>query len=271
MSTHFDAPLPLLSPELEKQLANTYRRTQDPRAEDRLVRSQLRLVAKLAHEYARRRQDDVEDLIQEGSLGLIQAVRRFDPSRGVRLSTYAAWWIRAYQLRWLVRNHRQVRVGTTAAQRRIFFNARGARRKLSAAGVGDSVAALARQMGVREGELEETLRRIDQREVSLDQPVREGEDATRLDQLADERHRPDERAEAKEIERLVVREAARFRASLHGRDRTLFDARWMRDTQPTLTALARRFGVSRERARQLEARLLRGLRRRLPSELTEAA
>ncbi len=262
-------PLPLLSPELEKSLVLDYRRTRDRRIEDRLVRSQLRLVAKLAHEYAPRR-GDVDDLMQEGSLGLIQAIRRFDPDRGVRLSTYTAWWIRAYQLRWLVVNHRLVRVGTTAAQRRIFFNARSARRRLSAAGVDDS-AALARHIGVGGDELEKTLRRIESREISLDQPVREGDEATRIEQLVDEETATDERVAAAELGGLVAREAARFRASLSGRDRTLFDARWTGATQPSLKSIGERLGVSRERARQLEERLLRKLRDRLPSDVAEAA
>jgi RNA polymerase sigma-32 factor len=270
MSPLFGQPLTQLTAEQELALFAEYKANAAPELEDRLLGSQLRLVIKLAREVAARR-EDVDDLIQEGALGLIQGIRRFDPSRGARLSTYAAWWIRAYQFRWLLANHRLVRVGTTTAQRRIFFNARSARQRLSAAGADDSATALARRLGVSDDELEETLRRIDHKELSLDQPIYDGDGSTRMERLVDERNRPDERVAAAELERLVRREATRFRDSLSGRERALFDARWTCEEQPTLQEMGARFGVSRERARQLEKRLLGRLRERLPSELADAA
>jgi RNA polymerase sigma-32 factor len=270
MTTHWrHEALELLPPDRERALAREYRRTGSREIEDRLVRSQLRLVIRLANEYGND-DDSVEDLTQEGALGLLAAVRRFDPARGVRLSTYAGWWIRAYQLRWLVRNHRLVRIGKTAAQRRIFFNARGLRGVLESAGVQSGDRELARRLGVGENEVSETLERIEHEELSLDQPSLE-DGQTRLERLADDRIGPELEAEQAELHRLFDREASGFRASLKGRDRALFEARWLGDSQPTLASVGERFGVSRERARQLEQRILGQLRARLSSDFASAA
>ena len=244
-------------------LAREYRRTGDRALEDKLVRSQLRLVATLARKHARDEQKR-EELFQEGSLALIHAVRRYDPARGVSLSSYAAWWIRAYQLRWLLANHRLVRIGKNAAERRIFFNARRLRGQLESAGVEVTTHGLADQLRVSDSELAGTLRRIDVSERSIDAPLGDG---TPSDLLADPRVLPDEAAATAEREGCVAREAARFAESLTGRARVLFASRWLSGSPPTLASLGKRLGVSRERVRQLEARLLKQFRAQIPTAL----
>jgi RNA polymerase sigma-32 factor len=242
-----------LTPDEQLVLARRYRRTGDRKLEERLVRSQIRLVAKLARQLGRAR--DRDDLIQEGCIGVLHAVRQFDPSRGVRLSTYAAWWIRAYQLRWQVANHRLVRVGKTALQRRVFFEGRALRRRLDAAGLDAAPDELARRMGVNAERLDRDLRSIDAREVGVDPSLPQPAPGA------------EERLAQAETEKLVADEVRQFVAGLDGRSRTIVRARWLEEEPMTLREMGRRLGVSRERVRQLEGRLLEELRERLPADL----
>jgi RNA polymerase sigma-32 factor len=249
----------MITPEEQIELAREYLRSRDRKLEDRLVQSQLGLVHKLAQQYRRPR--DHDDLIQEGCLGVIHAVRHFDPERGVRLSSYTAWWIRAYQLRWLVANHRLVRVGKTALQRRAFFEARALRSRLSAAGLEPTVADLASRMGVDAERLASDLDCIDAREVDIDGPS----------DLISAVEGADDRLGAAEAQRLLGDELSRFMKTLDRRERSIVQARWLRDSPLTLREMGRKLSVSRERIRQLEGRLFQRIRRRLPADLAQAA
>jgi RNA polymerase sigma-32 factor len=245
----------IISPDEQLVLAKAYVRDHDPRLEARLLRSQIRLVIKMARLHGRAR--DRDDLVQEGCIGVVQALRHFDPTRRVRVSTYAAWWIRAYQLRWMVANHRLVKIGKTAQQRKIFFQARSLRAQLEAAGVEATPAELAKRMRIDEASLVEDLRCIDAREVPIDGPV----------QHADEHAAADERLGAAEAVQVVQKRLRGFVATLEPRDRTIVQARWLSDTPTPLRELGRKLGVSRERVRQLETRLLDQMRQSLPRDL----
>jgi RNA polymerase sigma-32 factor len=266
--------LPLLSRSEEHELACRYARTRDPRLERKLVEANLRLVVKLAHGY-RVNPHDEPDLVQEGNLGLLQAVRRFDPHRGIKLSTYAAWWIRAYQLRFLVANHRLVKTGTTEQQRKIFFNLHKTRRRLEHEGIAPTTNQLAAALAVDEREVAEMEQRMDAHDVSLAEPARRGqksgEGPTRLDWLTTNATRPDLAVEDAEVHDLVRAQANRLRCELGARDRALFEQRWLSESPRTLKAIGKQFGVSRERARQLERRILARLRARLGSDLASGA
>ena len=241
----------MLSAEQQIQLAKRYVKSRDPKLEAELVRSLLRLAASMANRYHR----DHEDLYQEGCLGVIEGVRHFDPQRGVRLSTYAAWWIRAYQLRWLIANHRLVRIGKTARQRRFFFQARAAQRRLSAAGLDDSPAAVARQLGVDAEQLAADLQSIYARQVPLEDSFMDG-------------HAPvDEQLASAEAQRVLTEELGSFLETLAPRDRLIFRSRWLKDSPTPLRELGKKLGVSRERVRQLEQRLLKRMRKQLPADL----
>lgn len=255
-----------LTREEEQKLLKRYRRTKDPRVEEQLVRSQLPLVASLARAH---HADgiDVRDLIQEGALGLLQAIRRFEVGRGVRLSTYAAWWIRAYQYRYLLQNHRLVRVGTTQEQRRVFFRLAALRARLSAAGVEVTPERIAKLLGVGEDVVREMEPRLAGRDVSLDAPKRDGEVELRIDALVTGDVAADDAAAGKELAGIVRSERDRFRAGLQSRKRALFDARWMAEDPVSLQEMGERFGVTRERARQIEQKMLRELRERVKARL----
>ena len=143
---------PLLTPEQTHELAVRFVKTQDPAAAAQLVTSNLRLVVKIAYEY-RRAYKNIMDLVQEGNIGLMQAVKRYDPYRGVKLSSYAAWWIRAYILRFILNNWRLVKLGTTQAQRKLFFNLRKKRAELVAMGIDPTNAEIAKQLNVPESDV----------------------------------------------------------------------------------------------------------------------
>jgi RNA polymerase sigma-32 factor len=261
----------LLTPEEEHTLAVKYVGTGDVAAAARLVTANLRLVVKLAYEY-RRAYKNIMDLVQEGNIGLMQAVKRYDPYRGVKLSSYAAWWIRAYILRFILNNWRLVKLGTTQAQRKLFFNLNKEKARLSAMGIEPSAAEIARRLGVEEQEVTDMDRRLSSGEMSLDAPVgdTEGRPVSRLEMMPTSISGPDTAVAEGEIQQMVKAKLADFRTTLKGKDIQIFDDRLVAEDPLTLQELGDRFGISRERVRQLEARLTGRLREFLKSELGDA-
>ena len=248
---------PLLTPDEEHSLAVRLVEQQDSAAARRLIEANLRLVVKIAYEY-RRAHRNLLDLVQEGNIGLIQAVGKFDPYRGVKLSSYAAFWIRAYILKFILNNWRLVKIGTTQAQRKLFFNLRKEREKLD----------------VSEKDVIEMERRLAAPEASLDAPVGSGgEDEgarTRLDFLPSEDDRPDRAVANNEFAQLLKAKLETFAQTLEGREQTIFRERWLAEEPLTLQELGDRYNVSRERARQLEKRVLDRLKKYLEAEMGTA-
>jgi RNA polymerase sigma-32 factor len=261
----------LLTPDEEHALAVKYVGTGDVAAAARLVTANLRLVVKIAYEY-RRAYKNIMDLVQEGNIGLMQAVKRYDPYRGVKLSSYAAWWIRAYILRFILNNWRLVKLGTTQAQRKLFFNLNKEKARLSAMGIEPSAAEIARRLGVEEQEVSDMDRRLSSGEMSLDAPVgdTDGRPVSRLDMMPTSASGPDAAVADGEIQQMVKAKLADFRTTLKGKDVQIFDDRLIAEDPLTLQELGDRFGISRERVRQLEARLTGRLREYLKTELGDA-
>jgi RNA polymerase sigma-32 factor len=228
-------------------------------------------VVKLAYEY-RRAYKNIMDLIQEGNIGLMQAVKRYDPYRGVKLSSYAAWWIRAYILRFILNNWRLVKLGTTQAQRKLFFNLNKEKAKLAAMGIEPSAGEIARRLNVDEKEVVDMDRRLSSGEASLDAPVgdTDGRAVSRLEMLPSALSGPDSAFEAIEMGHLVQARLKTFRETLKGKDVIIFDKRMAAEDPLTLQELGDQFGISRERVRQLEARLTSKLRIYLKDELGDA-
>lgn len=262
---------PLLTRDEEQQLTQHYSKTQDVRTAARLVTANLRLVVKLAYEY-RRAYKNIMDLIQEGNIGLMQAVKRYDPYRNVKLSSYAAWWIRAYILRFILNNWRLVKLGTTQAQRKLFFNLNKEKAKLSAMGIEPTASEIARRLSVEEKDVVDMDRRLSSGEASLDAPVgdAEGRSIARVELMPSSDMSPDADLERREIGELLHERLARFRDTLKGKDVIIFDKRMAAESPLTLQELGDEFGVSRERVRQLEARLTVKLRQYLKEELGDA-
>jgi len=263
---------PLLSREEEHKLAVEYARTGDPKIARRLITANLRLVVKIAHEY-RRAYRNLLDLVQEGNLGLLQAVQKYDPYRGVKLSSYAAWWIRAYMLKFILNNWRLVKIGTTQAQRKLFFNLSKEREKLETAGFVATSKLLAERLSVPEQEVNDMQMRLAASETSLDAPVGRDDEGgrTQIDLLESPgATRPDVTAESEEFRALLRQKLLAFEETLKGREQTLFHDRLMADQPLTLQEVGERYGISRERARQIEARLLSRLKAYLKKELGDA-
>jgi len=265
---------PLLTPEETHALAVRFSKDQDPRVAAQLVTANLRLVVKIAYEY-RRAYKNILDLVQEGNIGLMQAVKRYDPYRGVKLSSYAAWWIRAYILRFILNNWRLVKLGTTQAQRKLFFNLRKKRAELVAMGIEASDAEVAKALDVPESDVREMEVRLSSSEKSLDVPVgdAEGRSIARVDMVPSVGEGPEALMAGGELQALLKDRLAAFRKTLEGKDKDLaiFDERLVADDPLTLQELGDRFGISRERVRQLEQRLTGRLREYLREELGDAA
>jgi RNA polymerase sigma-32 factor len=260
----------LLSREEEHELAVRYA-AGDAEAGEKLLSANLRLVVKIAHEY-RRSDAQLLDLIQEGNLGLMTALRKFDPNRGVKLSTYATWWIRAYMLEYILDNEKLVRVGTTTAQRKLFFGLRKQKERLSAMGIEPTPRRIATAMRVQERDVIE----MDQRlagDLSLDAPLAGDAEGRSLQEVlaSPDAVRPDATAERQEFLARLREKLARFGEGLDTpRTRYIFEERLLNDAPETLQNIGARYGISRERARQLESRLKKELREYLQEELGDA-
>ena len=266
---------PVLGREEEHALAVQYRETGDVDAAYKLVASNLRLVVKIANEY-RRSAFHLLDLVQEGNMGLMQAVKKYDPFKGVKLSSYAAWWIRAYIIRFIMDNWRMVKLGTTQAQRKLFFNLSKEREKLLARGIEPTPRLLARNLAVEERDVEEMTARMGSEDVSLDAPVRGDEDEarqTRLDRFADREPGADEALGNEELKRLFREKLDAFAASLTDeKERYIFEHRLLpRDGEEPLTLqqIGDRFQLTRERARQIEAKMVKKLRAQIQDEIPD--
>lgn len=259
---------PLLSKEEEYDLAVQYLENGDVEAAKRLVTSNLRLVVKIAYDY-RQAYKNILDLVQEGNIGLMQAVRKYDPYKGVKLSSYAAWWIRAYILRYILNNHRLVKVGTTQAQRKLFFNLQKEKARLSAMGIEPTAEVIAERLNVPERDVVSMDMRLAAGDASLDAPVgtTEGRSVARVELLPSEGERVDEVLADAELGDQFTAKIDEFGKTLEGKEATIFQERLVAEDPKTLQVLGDGFGVSRERVRQIEKRLLKKLKDYLREEL----
>lgn len=263
---------PLLTREEEHDLAVRLVEHGDTDAARTLVESNLRLVVKIAYEY-RRAHQNLLDMVQEGNVGLMQAVSKYDPYRGVKLSSYAAWWIRAYILKFVLNNHRLVKIGTTQAQRKLFFNLKKERDRLQAMGFTADAAQIAKALDVREKDVVEMQKRLTAPDASFDAPLGAGDEdttRTRHDIMEAGGLRPDEEVEASQFQNVLKEKLAIFADTLEGREETIFRERWLTEEPLTLQQIGDRYSVSRERARQIEKRMLGRLRVYLEKELGTA-
>jgi RNA polymerase sigma-32 factor len=252
----------LMTREEEKEVAIRAYEERDIDARNRLVTSNLRLVVKIAMEY-RRAYSQILDLIQEGNAGLVQAVNRFNPYRGVKLSTYSAWWIRAYILKFLMDNKSLVRMGTTDAQRKLFFRLRGEAEKLYALTQKFDANLLAEKIGVQPQDVVEMQQRLTKNDVSLDTPVGEDNDTRQVDLLFSDSEEADVTYEREQLLKILRKEVSFIEKELNERDAYIFHNRIMSDEPITLQDVGDKYGITRERARQLEARVIKKIKDRI--------
>jgi len=247
---------PTLTPDEEYMLAKRWREHGDREAAHKLVTSHLRLVAKIAMGY-RGYGLPIAEVVSEGNVGLMQAVKRFEPDKGFRLATYAMWWIKAAIQEYILRSWSLVKMGTTASQKKLFFNLRKAKGRISAYDEGDlrpeQVKAIAKRLGVPEQDVIEMNRRLGG-DTSLNAPLRQDGDGEWQDWLVDESENQEANLVAEEEGRNRLAALRQALGVLNERERRIFEARRLRDDPITLEDLSSEFGVSRERVRQIEVR-----------------
>jgi RNA polymerase sigma-32 factor len=261
---------PLLDPKEEYMLAKRWREHEDTEAAHRLVTSHLRLVAKIAMGY-RGYGLPINEVIAEGNIGLMQAVKRFEPERGFRLATYAMWWIRASIQEYVLRSWSMVKIGTTAAQKKLFFNLRRAKGQIEALEEGDMhpehVTQIATRLGVAEEEVVNMNRRLSAPDSSLNMPMRSDSESEWQDWLADDTPSVETRmGEADEMdERRTLLTSAM--SALNERERDILEARRLREEPVTLEDLSAKYKISRERVRQIEVRAFEKLQENMVAAL----
>ena len=264
---------PMLAKDEEFMLAKAWQEHEDPQAAHRLVTSHLRLVAKIAMGY-RGYGLPIGEVISEGNVGLMQAVKKFDPDRGFRLATYAMWWIRASIQEYILRSWSLVKMGTTAAQKKLFFNLRKAKSEIAALQEGDlrpdQVSQIATKLGVLDEEVISMNRRLAGGDASLNSPLRSDSEAEWQDLLVDEDTPSQEsvvaEAEEKNIRMSLLEEAM---TELSDRERHILTERRLKDEPTTLEELAAQYGVSRERVRQIEVRAFEKLQKSMRAAAEE--
>jgi RNA polymerase sigma-32 factor len=263
---------PMLQPDEEYMLAKRWREHDDLNAAHRLVTSHLRLVAKIAMGY-RGYGLPVAELISEGNVGMMQAVKRFDPERGFRLATYAMWWIRAAIQEYILHSWSLVKLGTTAAQKKLFFNLRKVKAKLRLLDEGDlapeNVKKIAKQLNVTEDEVVSMNRRIAAPDHSLNAPLRQDGDMEWQDWLVDESQNQESfvvEQQERSVRRELLEDAMK---SLTKRESHILTERRLRDEPLTLEDLSQQYGISRERVRQIEVRAFEKLQKAIKARVVE--
>ncbi|MEC7641754.1 MAG: RNA polymerase factor sigma-32 [Nitrospinota bacterium] len=258
-----------LTEEEERRLAIEYRKDGDLATAYKLITSNLLLVVKIAMKFKREWQS-LMDLIQEGNVGLMQAVKNFDPFRGVRLPAYASWWIRAYILKFLLDNWRLVKVGTTNTRRKLLYNLQKEKEKLERAGIDPSTKRLADKFGVEEGEVIDVQASLGAGDVSMDTPVKDDGSLTPAHFLSDGQH-PEQETESSQFRELLREKIAELSVNLKPIERVILETRILTDTPQPLREIGEQYNVTREAVRQAEQRLMKKVKAHLLQTLPEAA
>lgn len=259
---------PLLSREEEHRLAVEYKEFGKIEAAYKLVTANLRLVVMIAREYQKAFRN-LLDLIQEGNIGLMEAVKNFDPYRGIRFPSYAVWWIRAYVIRYIMNDWRMVKIGTTQAQRKLFFNLQKEKQKLEAEGFTPGPKLLAQRLSVKEGEVVEMEQRLSNRDLSTDVPIGDDDEVTLLNFLADKRQTPEEHLAETEYRQILSEKMEQFARGLKDKELVIFRQRLLNEEPLTLREIGEKYGISRERVRQIEERVKKKLKAYLNKEFKD--
>lgn len=259
---------PLLSREEEHDLAVEYKEYGNVEAAYKLVTGNLRLVVMIAREYQKAFKN-LLDLIQEGNMGLMEAVKNFDPYRGVRFPSYAVWWIRAYMIRYIMNDWRMVKIGTTQAQRKLFFNLQKEKEKIEAEGLTPGPKLLAQRLNVKEDEVVEMEQRMSSRDLSVDMPVGDDDDATLLNFLPDNKQSPEDEFAENQYQHVLREKMAAFGQQLKDKELVIYRERLLNEEPLTLREIGEKYGISRERVRQIEERVKKKLKNYLTKEMKD--
>jgi RNA polymerase sigma-32 factor len=259
----------LITREQEIELGKRVQEHGDSDAAYVLVTANLRLVVKIALEFQRVWMQNLLDLIQEGNIGLMQAVKKFDPYKNVKFSYYASFWIKAYILKFIMDNWRLVKIGTTQGQRKLFFKLKKEKQKLIDQGFDPKPKLLSERLGVSEREIVDMDQRLDGWDVSLDAPLKDDSDTERVELLSDEAESVENQVAKKEIEALLHNKIAEFKKTMTSRELDIFEQRIFSDTPATLQEIGDRYGISRERVRQVEKNIIKKMREFFKQEMPD--
>ncbi len=259
----------LLSREETDELSIQFRENGDQDAAYRLVSANLRLVVKVAMDFQKYWMQNFMDLIQEGNVGLVQATKKFDPYRGVKFSYYAAYWIRAYILKFIMDNWRMVKIGTTQAQRKLFFSLNKEKRLLESQGFKPEVKLLAERLNVKETEVIEMSQRMDSWDVSLESPVRSDSEDEQKNFIPTNGPAIEDVVAGDEMKNRLAELLAILKEKLNDKETMILEERLLTDEPLTLQTIADRFGISRERVRQIEVNLLKKMKKYLEVEMPD--
>ena len=258
---------PLLTPDEEEKITKEFYETGDPELASRIVTSNLRLVVKIAQDFQKFWMQNFLDLLQEGNVGLMQAVKKFDPYKGVKFSYYASFWIKAYILKFIMDNWRLVKIGTTQAQRKLFYNLNKEKERIRGLGFEPTPELISENLDVSAKDVVDMEQRMGSWEVSLDAPVREDSEDSQMDFIPTEQENIEAGVARREIAESLSNKFAEFHNQLKGRDRIIFEQRLITEEPKTLQELGEEFQVSRERVRQIEERLKQKLKKFLEASV----
>jgi RNA polymerase sigma-32 factor len=259
---------PFLSKEEELKLAKRFKEAGDLDAVTQLILSHLRLAVSIAMEY-KRLPFNIMDLIQEGNVGLMHAVKKYDPFKKDRVATYAAWWIRAYILKHILQNWRLVRIGTTEAQRKLFFRLSKEREALEKKGIMATPKLLADRLSVKEKEVVEMTQRLSTGELSFEEPIGSDSDTSIGSLIPSRQEGADESLEKKQLKDLFQEKLRLFSKSLKPREVDILSKRILAEKPKTLDDFATKYGISKERVRQVEAALLKKIKKFMKAEIPD--
>lgn len=259
----------LITREQEIELGKRVQEHGDSEAAYVLVTANLRLVVKIALEFQRVWMQNLLDLIQEGNIGLMQAVKKFDPYKNVKFSYYASFWIKAYILKFIMDNWRLVKIGTTQGQRKLFFKLKKEKQKLIDQGFDPKPKLLSERLGVSEREIVDMDQRLDGWDVSLDAPLKDDSDTERVELLSDDVESVENQVAKKEIEALLHNKISEFKKTMTSRELEIFEQRIFSDTPATLQEIGDRYGISRERVRQVEKNIIKKMREFFKQEMPD--
>jgi RNA polymerase sigma-32 factor len=261
----------LLTREEEREYGLRVKEQGDKEAAYALVTANLRLVVKIALEFQRVWMQNLLDLIQEGNIGLMQAVKKFDPYKNVKFSYYASFWIKAYILKFIMDNWRLVKIGTTQGQRKLFFKLKKEKQRLIDQGFDPKPKLLSERLGVSEREIVDMDQRLDSWDVSLDAPLKNDSETERIEFLSTDSESVEEQVSKKEIELLLHNKITEFRKKMTPREIEIFELRIFSDNPVTLQEIGDRYGISRERVRQVEKNIIRKMREFFKREIPDFA
>jgi len=261
----------LISRERELELGTCIQEDNDTEAAYELVTSNLRLVVKIALEFQRIWMQNLLDLIQEGNIGLMQAVKKFDPYKNVKFSYYASFWIKAYILKFIMDNWRLVKIGTTQGQRKLFFKLKKEKQSLIDQGFDPKPKLLSQKLGVSEREVVDMDQRLDGWDISLDTPMKDDSDTDRIDFVSSGAESAEDMMAKKEIELLLHNKIDGFKKFMSPRELEIFELRLFSDSPATLQEIGDKYNISRERVRQVEKNIIKKIKEYFKDDLSDFA